>query len=87
MLYKFRIDVTFEMRTSEYGEIYISIDKLEVVARVFISNGKEGEESKIEERQRECVCVCVCECWSKPTTASIDIHNSIGERKHICGNK
>ncbi len=32
----FRIDVTFEMRTSEYIEICISIDMLEVVARVFI---------------------------------------------------
>jgi hypothetical protein len=49
-------------------EICISIDKLEVVARVFISNGKKGEKSKIAERQRESV--CVCECWSKPTTAS-----------------
>jgi hypothetical protein len=77
------------MRTSEYGEICISIDDLEVVATVFISNRKKGEESKIAERQREreCVCVCVCECWLKPTTALINIHNSIGERKHICGNK
>ena len=72
----FRIEVTFEMRTSEYGEICISIDKLEVVARVFISNGKKGEECKIAERQRERV--CVCECWSKPTPASINIHNSVG---------
>jgi hypothetical protein len=27
-----------------------------VVARVFISNGKKGKESKIAERQRESVC-------------------------------
>ena len=66
------------MRTSEWVEICISIDKLEVVARVFISNGKKGEESKIAERQRESV--CVYECWSKPTTALINIHNSVGER-------
>jgi hypothetical protein len=33
------------MRTSELVEICISIDKLEVVARVFISNGKKGEKS------------------------------------------
>ncbi len=46
------------MRTSEYVEICISIDKLEVVARVFISNGKKGEESKIAERQRESESVC-----------------------------
>jgi hypothetical protein len=54
----FHIDVTFEMRTSEYGEICISIDNWKMVAMVFISNGKEGEESKIAERQRERVCVC-----------------------------
>ena len=78
------------MRTSEYGEICISIDDLEVVARVFILNRKKGEECKIAERQRERERererVCVCECWSKPTTASINIHNNIGERKHICCN-
>jgi hypothetical protein len=74
----FRIDDTFEMKTIEYGEICISIDKLEVVARVFISNGKKGEESKIAERQRESVCVCVCasvgqnpqQCRSTSTAAS-----------------
>jgi hypothetical protein len=46
------------MRTSEYGEICISIDELEVVARVSISNRKKGEESKIVERQREREYVC-----------------------------
>ena len=40
-------------------EICISIDKLEVVARVFISNGKKGEKSKIAERQRERERECV----------------------------
>ncbi len=52
------IEVTFEMRTSEYGEICISIDQLEIVVRVFISNRKMGEESKTAERQRERECVC-----------------------------
>jgi hypothetical protein len=46
------------MRTSEFGEICISIDDLEVVARVFILNRKKGEECKIAERQRETECVC-----------------------------
>jgi hypothetical protein len=77
----FRIDVTFEMKTSEYGEICISIDKLEVVARVFISNGKKGEESKIAERQRERECVRVL----------VKTHNSVnqhpqqhrGEKTHL----
>jgi hypothetical protein len=59
------------MRTSEYGEICISIDKLEVIARVFISNGKKGEESKIAERQRERERVCVC------VQVLVKTHNSI----------
>jgi len=31
-------------------------DKLKMDARVFISNGRNGEESKTAERQRESVC-------------------------------
>jgi hypothetical protein len=31
-----------------------------MVAKVFISNGKKGEKSKIAERQRESLCVCAC---------------------------
>jgi len=64
----FRIDDTFEMRTSELVEICISIDDLRMVARVFISNRKKGEKTKIAERQRECVCV----------RASVDGSNSVG---------
>ncbi len=42
---------------------------------------KEGErEQGNGETERESVCVCVCECWSKPTTALVNIHNSIRER-------
>jgi hypothetical protein len=55
------------MRTSGRFEICISIDKLRMVARVFISNGKKGEKSKIAERPRERVCVRV----------SADISNSV----------
>ncbi len=72
----FRIDVTFEMRTSEFGEICISIDKLEVVARIFISNRKKGEKSKIAERERERERECASvvrnpqQCQSTSTTAS-----------------
>ncbi len=82
----FRIEVTFEMRTSEYGEICISIDKLEIIVRVFISNGKKGEESKTAERQREKESVCV--------RVLVETHNGINQHpqqrraeKHICGNK
>ena len=64
----FCIDDTFEMRTSELVEICISIDDLRMVARVFISNRKKGEKSKIAERQRESVCV----------RSSVDGSNSVG---------
>jgi hypothetical protein len=38
---------------------FIAIDdKLKMDAKVFISNGRNGEESKTAERQRERVCVC-----------------------------
>jgi hypothetical protein len=41
-----------------------------MVAKVFISNGKKGERSKIAERQRERARVCV--------RASVDGSNSVG---------
>jgi hypothetical protein len=44
-----------------------------MVAKVFISNGKKGEKSKIAERQIERVCVCV--------HASVDGSNSVGFRE------
>jgi hypothetical protein len=44
-----------------------------MVARVFISNGKKGEKSKIAERQRERECVCV--------RASVDGSHSVGFRE------
>jgi hypothetical protein len=55
----FRISVTFEMRTTEYNEIYISIDTHTVAARVYKGEEKVWKESKVAERQRERVCVCV----------------------------
>jgi hypothetical protein len=47
------------MRTTEYGEICISIDFKTVAERAFKQNRKMGKESKVAERQRERVCVCV----------------------------
>jgi hypothetical protein len=52
---KFRIDVTFEMRTV-LSIICLSNDNLKIVTQQFIINGNGGEESRIEERQRESVC-------------------------------
>jgi hypothetical protein len=46
------------MRTTEYGEICISIDNQTIAERVFKQNGKMGKESKVAERQREIQCVC-----------------------------
>ncbi len=57
-LLSFRIDATYEMRTTEYGEICISIDDQTIAERAFKRNGKMGKESKVAERQREIVCVC-----------------------------
>jgi hypothetical protein len=47
------------MRTTEYGEICISIDNQITAERAFKRNGKKGKESKVAERQRESMCVCV----------------------------
>ncbi len=47
-------------------------DNLEVDARVFISNNRKEEESKIAERQRECVCV--------RDSASLKVKDSIGHK-------
>ncbi len=83
--YIFHIDDTFEMRTSGWFKICISIDKLRMLARVFISNGKKGGNSKIAERLRERERVCV--------RASADNSNSVGWRntsvaisnsRHLC---
>jgi hypothetical protein len=49
-----------------------------MVAKVFISNGKKGEKSKIVERERERECV-----WVRQLTAATA---SVLER-HICSNK
>ena len=47
------------MRTTEYGEICISIDNQTVAERAFKRNGKMGKECKVAERQRERESVCV----------------------------
>jgi hypothetical protein len=54
----FGIDANFEMRTTEYVEICISIDSQTNAERAFMRNGKMGKESKVAERQRETECVC-----------------------------
>ncbi len=46
------------MRTSEYGEVCISIDTQTIIERAFKQNGKKGKESKVAERQRERESVC-----------------------------
>jgi hypothetical protein len=69
------------MWTTEYSEIYISIDTHTVAERVYKGEEKVGKESKVVERQRESV--CVCECWSKPMIVSISIHKQRGIKKHI----
>jgi len=58
----FRISVTFEMRTTEYSEIYISIASHTVAEQLYKGEEKVGKESKVAERHRERESVCVCEC-------------------------
>jgi hypothetical protein len=60
MIHLFHIDATYEMRTTEYGEICISIDNQTHAERAFMRNRKMGKESEVAERQREIECVCVC---------------------------
>jgi len=55
----FHIIVTFEMRTTEYSEIYISIASHTVAERLYKGEEKVGKESKVAERQREKESVCV----------------------------
>jgi hypothetical protein len=58
----FRIDANFEMRTSEYVEICISIDDQNNWGESFYVKWKEGERKQSSgetEREREGVCVCV----------------------------
>jgi hypothetical protein len=58
-LINFRIDATYEMRTTENDEICISIDTHAVAERAYKGNGNVGKESKVAERQRERESVCV----------------------------
>ena len=53
----FCIDVTFEMITVLSRNSFIQLISWKWMPGFFISNGKKGKESKIEERQRERVCV------------------------------
>jgi hypothetical protein len=81
----FRIDATYEIRTTEYGEICISIDKHTVAERAFKWNGKMGKESKVA----ECVCVRVLietddSVDQHPQTAwDRDTHLAINDSWHL----
>jgi hypothetical protein len=61
----FGISATYEMRTTEHGEICISNDNQTIVEGDFKQNGKKGKGSKVAERQREreCVCASVDQNW------------------------
>ncbi len=64
---------TFEMRTSEYVEICISIDNQNNWREGFYVEQKEGErEQGRGETERERACVCVCALIE--TNDSVDQH-------------
>jgi hypothetical protein len=52
----FCIDATYEMRTTEYGEICISIDN-QTVAKMKWKDGEREQGSREKERENVCVCV------------------------------
>jgi hypothetical protein len=58
------------MRTTEYSEIYISIDTHTLAERAYKGIVKVRKESKVAERQRERVCVRVL----VKTDGSVDQH-------------
>ncbi len=68
----FHIDVTFEMRTSEYVEFCISIDDQNDRREGFYVKRKEEREQGSGETERERACVCVCALIK--TNDSIDQH-------------
>jgi hypothetical protein len=71
LISSFRIDATFEMRTSEYVEICISIDNQNNRREGFYVKRKEGERdqgSGETERERACVCALI------KTNNNIDQH-------------
>jgi len=70
----FHIDATYEMRTTEYGEICISIDDQTNAERAFMRNRKMGKESKVAERQRQREIECVCVRVLIKTDESVDQH-------------
>jgi len=68
----FRISATYEMRTTEYGEICISNDNQTIREEGFYlkRKGEEREQTDGEtERERACVCVC----------ALVDTTDSVGQ--------
>ncbi len=62
----FSVGDTFEMRTSRWFKTCISIDKLRMLARVFISNTIKRGIGKEAERPRESESECVSAGWWQP---------------------
>ncbi len=78
----FRISATYEMRTTEHGEICISNDNETIGEEGFYlkRKGEEREQTDGEtERERACMCVR----WLTPLIASVSIHKHCGIEKHI----
>jgi hypothetical protein len=77
----FRIEATYEMRTTEHGEICISNDDQTIGEEGFYLKQK-GEEREQTDGETERECVCVCLRWSTPMIASASIHKHHGIEKH-----
>jgi hypothetical protein len=78
----FRISATYEMRTTEYGEIlYFNDNQIIGEKGFYMKRKEEGREQTDGETEREQV--CVCECRSAPKIASVDIRKQREIEKHI----
>ncbi len=78
----FHISATYEMRTTEHGEICISNDNQTIGEEGFYLKRK-GEEREQTDRETERERACVCVFCSTPKIASDDTHKQRGMEKHI----
>ncbi len=81
----FRISATYEMRTTEYGEILYFNDNQTIGEKGFyIKRKEEGREQTDGETERERT--CACECRSAPKIALVNIHKQTWDRNTFAYN-
>jgi hypothetical protein len=79
----FRIDATYEMRTTEHGEICISNDNQTIGEEEGFYLKRKGEEREQTDGETERERASVCVRWLTPRIAPVSIHKHRGIEKHI----